>query len=49
MSGFAFLTPQPVSSRILGRLGELGERPAAGAAPGSCGSPRHREGAGQMC
>jgi len=42
MPGFAFLTLQPVSSLISSGLGKLGERPAAGGAPGGCGSSPHR-------
>lgn len=47
MSGFAFLTLQPVSFLISGRLGKLSERPVVGGAPGSCSSTQHMEGAGQ--
>ena len=43
MSGFAFLTLQPVSSLISGWLGKLGECPVAGGALGSCGSTQHTE------
>ena len=48
MSGFAFLTLQPVSSLISGRLCELGEHLVAGEPRGAAAAPGTRRVQGSM-